>query len=154
MFFSKSTGGFYDEVIHGSAIPADAVEVAVEDYAILLAGQSGGLCIEPDSQGRPRLVERPAPTLDQVKAFLASVVQSHVDAPAKAWGYDSAASAVTYVGDLCARFNAEGLAIKEFRSSCWQVAGSIREAVLSGSRPPPSEAELLDEMPAAPSRPI
>ena len=32
MFYSKSTGGFYDAEIHGNNIPSDAVEITKEKY--------------------------------------------------------------------------------------------------------------------------
>ena len=62
MFYSKSTGGFYDTDIHGDAIPADAVEITTTEHAALLAGQSAGQRIEADEHGRPVL--RDAPALD------------------------------------------------------------------------------------------
>lgn len=68
MFYSKSTGGFYDAAIHGDAIPADAVEITTEDHAALLAGQSNGKRIVADVDGRPMLADPPAPTFDEIKA--------------------------------------------------------------------------------------
>lgn len=75
MFYSKNTGGFYDESIHGSRfiyhedqsieinpdckIPDDAVEVASDVYAVLMANQSEGKLIKADSNGHPVSVDRP-----------------------------------------------------------------------------------------------
>ncbi|WP_315383460.1 tail fiber assembly protein [Microvirgula aerodenitrificans] len=64
MFYSKSTGGFYDAEIHGDAIPADAVEITRDEHAALLAGQSAGQRIEADEHGRPVLRDTPAPSND------------------------------------------------------------------------------------------
>ncbi|WP_315383483.1 tail fiber assembly protein [Microvirgula aerodenitrificans] len=61
MFYSKSTGGFYDVEIHGDAIPADAVEITIDEHTALLAGQSTGQRIEADEHGRPVLRDTPAP---------------------------------------------------------------------------------------------
>lgn len=61
MFYSKSTGGFYDTEIHGDAIPADAVEITVDEHAALLAGQAYGKVITADANGAPVLTDR-APT--------------------------------------------------------------------------------------------
>ena len=59
MFFSKSTGGFYDAAIHGDNIPSDAVEITDEKYAELLSGNSSGKNISADNDGNPILVDSP-----------------------------------------------------------------------------------------------
>ena len=53
MFYVKSTNGFYDEAIHGDNIPADAVEITIEEHAALLDGQRQGKLITADGDGRP-----------------------------------------------------------------------------------------------------
>ncbi len=60
IYFSKTTGGFYDPAIHGSAIPADAVEISTEAHTELLAAQSAGKVIVGDKKGLPQAVD-PAP---------------------------------------------------------------------------------------------
>lgn len=76
MFYSKTTGGFYDSSIHGDNIPADAVEITNEDHAALMQGQSAGLAIGADENGHPVLIIPPALTLAETvtkkKAALAS----------------------------------------------------------------------------------
>ncbi len=67
MFYSKTTGGFYDPKIHGDGIPADAVEITTEEHAALLAGQSQGKRIVADAGGRPVLADPPALTLAEVR---------------------------------------------------------------------------------------
>lgn len=67
MLFSKSTGGFYDLVIHGDNIPADAVEITEVEHANLLYAQSQGKRIDADVNGKPIAVD-PIQTLDDVKA--------------------------------------------------------------------------------------
>ena len=66
MFYSKSNGGFYDSEIHGNAIPADAVEITVDEHAALLAGQSTGEVITADANGFPILSAPPPPTAAQL----------------------------------------------------------------------------------------
>lgn len=63
MFYSPTTGGFYVKPIHAN-IPADAVEITEADHTALLAGQSEGQRIVADENGRPVLVDPPAPTDD------------------------------------------------------------------------------------------
>lgn len=68
IFYSATAGGFYDSALHGSSIPADAVEISAEEHAALLAGQSVGRHIVADEQGRPVLVSPPPPTLAEHRA--------------------------------------------------------------------------------------
>lgn len=92
-------------------------------------------------------------TQSRQQVALTAAIQVYIDEPAKAWGYDDAKSAVGYVGDDYPRFNAEGLAIKAFRSDCWRVAGVVRSAVLAGERVAPTVAEMLAMLPQQPARP-
>ena len=64
MFYSPTTGGFYDRKIHGDAIPANAIEITRDEHAALLAGQSAGQRIEADEHGHPVLRDTPAPSDD------------------------------------------------------------------------------------------
>ena len=68
MFYSKSTGGFYDTAIHGANIPADAVEITAELHQALMQGQSFGEVITANDNGSPTLSDPPLPTAEQVKA--------------------------------------------------------------------------------------
>ncbi|WP_281660513.1 tail fiber assembly protein [Microvirgula aerodenitrificans] len=83
MFYSKSTGGFYDAEIHGDAIPADAVEITRDEHAALLAGQSTGQRIEADEHGHPVLRDTPVPGDEQ----LADAVRARRDALITATDY-------------------------------------------------------------------
>lgn len=68
MFYSKSTGGFYDTANHGDNIPSDAVEITSDLHAALLDGQSQGKIITADANGFPVLADPPAPTTKQLAA--------------------------------------------------------------------------------------
>lgn len=57
-FYSPSTGGFYDEAIHGDAIPADAVKITAKRHAALLAAQAEGATIVAGAKGPVAKVER------------------------------------------------------------------------------------------------
>lgn len=63
MFYSKLTQGFYDKNIHGSNIPADAVEITTEYHTQLLAEQSAGATIQSDADGYPVAIFPSPPTL-------------------------------------------------------------------------------------------
>ncbi|MFV0422176.1 hypothetical protein [Oleidesulfovibrio sp.] len=59
--YSPTTNGFYHPAIHGSSIPADAVEISPADHAALMAAQAQGKIIRPDENGYPVAVIPPAP---------------------------------------------------------------------------------------------
>lgn len=52
-FYSPSTGGFYIDVLHGDAMPADKVEITEQRYQALLAEQEAGKTIQPGDDGAP-----------------------------------------------------------------------------------------------------
>ena len=60
IFYSKTTGGFYDNQIH-TTLPEDAVKITAEYHATLLAGQAQGKTIMPGKDGKPMLAD-PAPS--------------------------------------------------------------------------------------------
>jgi hypothetical protein len=60
-FYSASTSGFYTTEVHGTGIPADAVEVSIEEHEALMQGQSEGKDICAGADGRPALVDPPPP---------------------------------------------------------------------------------------------
>lgn len=64
MFFSAQTKGFYDPSIHGDAIPADAVGIAFQRHAELMAAQASGKIITADAEGYPVAVDPPPPSVD------------------------------------------------------------------------------------------
>jgi hypothetical protein len=161
-FSSKSTRGLYHEDHHGARsvlingemvpnplIPADAVELTEDQYQGLI-----GQTLDWSGSGAPVVAAISAATLAaQAEALLSAAIQAHIDAPAKAWGYDDARSAVSYVGDPFPAFNAEGVAIQTFRSECWAMAREVQQEVLAGERAMPTVAEMLALLPQAPERP-
>lgn len=69
MFYSKDTGGFYDNKIHAAAIPADAIEISRDEHAALLTAQSAGKRIDADVNGYPVAVDPPPLTLAELKSL-------------------------------------------------------------------------------------
>ncbi|PQZ87674.1 MULTISPECIES: tail fiber assembly protein [Pseudomonas] len=67
-FYATSTSGFYSIEMHGKSIPGDAVEITDAEYLSLLDGQSTGLLISADPEGRPILVERPPKSKEELSA--------------------------------------------------------------------------------------
>lgn len=56
--YSASTNGFYEEEIHGDAVPSDCVEIEEAYYEELINGQSAGKVIVADDRGFPRLADK------------------------------------------------------------------------------------------------
>ncbi|WP_429216023.1 hypothetical protein [Aeromonas veronii] len=54
-YFSKSTGGFYNNAVHGKGMPSDAIKITAEYHSELMQGQSDGLSIVADDTGFPVL---------------------------------------------------------------------------------------------------
>lgn len=68
MFYSKTTGGFYDRDIHRDSIPSDAVEISKAKHIELLDGQSNGKRIIDDAKGFPVLADPLPPSPEEVQA--------------------------------------------------------------------------------------
>ena len=149
MFYCASTGGFYDRVIHGDKIPAEAVEITEKEHRALLDSQAAGKRIVPDANGYPVAQDPPPPTADQIAAARVAAVQAHMDAAAAARGYDDIKTAVTYADEPAVpRFQAEGQAFRAWRSLVWAHCYQVLDDVQSGRRAIPSEADLIAELPA------
>ena len=72
MYYSKSTGGFYDRDIHGENIPADSVEITKDQHIALMYGQSKGKRIIADDDGLPVLADELPPTNEQLAHYIRS----------------------------------------------------------------------------------
>lgn len=148
MYYSKSTGGFYQDDRHAGFIPADAVAIPEGRRDELLAGEATGLRIVPDEHGFPTLVDAPPLSAEAMRAALTSDVQNHLDATAQSFGYDDIRSAVTYAEEPAVpKFQAEGRALRAWRSRVWARAYEVLAEVEMGSRPLPAAADLLGLMP-------
>jgi hypothetical protein len=144
-FFSKTTSGFYLDSIHGERMPSDAVEITDDEYAALMAAQSAGKSIVADADGKPVAADQPPPTIEQQRAALARAVQAHLDDVAKANGYDSIATAVTYADEpAIPAYQADGKALRAWRSDVWSAA----LALINAQGALPTAAAVLAALPA------
>lgn len=142
MLFSAQTKGFYLPELHGDGIPDDVVEITDEEHAALLAAQGAGQVIAVGADGKPVAKDRPAATGADLERVLLRAVQRHLDAQARALGYDGIAAAVSYADEpAVARYQAEGQALRSWRSRVW-------EAALSAIGTAASADELLRNLPA------
>lgn len=74
MFFSSSTGGFYDPAINHD-IPDDAVRISRERHGELIAGRAEGKVIVLDRKGRP-MIREPRIGADQLRARAVASVKA------------------------------------------------------------------------------
>jgi len=149
-FYSKTARGFFDDEIHGEDMPADAVEIDDDQYAALLDAQTRGQVIVPSPKGNPVAVDpQVLLTPEQLAARLSYAVSAHIEGTARALGYDSVADAITYADEPAVpTFQAEGRALRAWRSLVWQAAVPALEAVKSGAAQAPAAADLIATLPA------
>lgn len=144
MFYSKTTGGFYQS----GKTPSDAVEITEDEHKTLIDGQSNGKLILPDQKGHPTLVDRPPLTDDEKIANYRAAVGRHIDAQAQAFGFDSIITAVTYADEPADPLNQSyGVALRAWRSACWQKCREVLE-VWQGGEAEPTVDEVIASLPA------
>ncbi|MGG7604625.1 hypothetical protein [Massilia sp. BKSP1R2A-1] len=110
-----------------------------------------GGAIGDDYDGEAGTAQPPAPPVpseaETIVAYM-DAVQQHMDATARAFGYDDLISVVTYAEEpAVARYQAEGQAFRAWRSACWANCEAMLAAVKTGTRPAPTHEELIAELP-------
>lgn len=77
IYYSAEHSGFFNDTLHKTNLPEDAVEISTSEHQALLDGQAAGAQIRADDDGRPYLYHEPVETsLDAIKASLKSTVDS------------------------------------------------------------------------------
>jgi hypothetical protein len=83
-----------------------------------------------------------------LQADIVLAVQHHLDGFAQTRGYDGILSACTYAASAVSNFAAEGQYCVAARDAAWSTCYQIVAEVLAGTRPAPTVAEVLAELPA------
>lgn len=124
------------EALFGVTGPAEVSRVA--DDALLDALGEAGIDVEPYTPPPP-----PDPT-----APFGAAIQAHLDATARARGYDGALSITTYIGSSIPQWAAEAAAFFAWRDQVWAYAYTELAKVKARQRGAPTPAELVEELPA------
>lgn len=86
----------------------------------------------------------PVPTVETYQ----QAIQIHVDAAAQSRGYDSGLSCASYVSSTNPAWVAEAQALVAWRDAVWAHACAELAKVEAGTRPQPTIAEIIGELPA------
>lgn len=104
-----------------------------------------------DNSEKPTLeeLESAVPQYERIEAegHLKKIVQNHLDATSKSWGYDSIYTAIGYIGDPNDIFNKEGLMFRNWRSAVWTYVNEELAKLKQGLRTIPTEEEAIAELP-------
>lgn len=91
------------------------------------------------------------PDIDTLVAQYEAQLQRWLDQTAQAFGFDNIATAVTYADEPAVPlFQAQGAALRAWRSHLWLAGRLMCAEVKAGTRPVPTEAEVLAAMPQPP----
>lgn len=111
---------------------------------------------ELDENGNMQLIVRqlpppPEPTQEEIEARiqkqLTAAVQHVLDAKAQELLYDNCLSVCSYIDTGVAKFDAEGVAFRKWRSQVWAKGYEILAEVQEGKREIPTKEELIAELP-------
>ena len=159
-YYSAASKGFHTaeenpSLFDGEGQPigliADARPVTDARHAELVAGNETGRSIIPDENGDPVLSTPEPPTTAELLANITNALQAHLDATARAAGYDSISSAISYADEPAVlKFQQEGQAFRAWRSLFWAAANQIKAEVEAGTRSIPTTSELIAELPTLP----
>lgn len=153
MKFSKTTRCFYPADIDYPNLPLDLIDVTKAEFDRAMARNADETLDEIG--GALVIVPAPIPTAAEIMVATAiamtAAVQVHMDSQARALGYDSLLSAISYAEEPAVpRFQADGLAFRAWRSLVWSQCHTLLAQVQAGTLAVPTEAELLAMLPPAP----
>jgi hypothetical protein len=137
MRFAKLLGGVVIDVALASE--------PFGDYTVEIPETAGVGYIFNGISFDPPAPPAPAPL---ILADYVDSVQKHMDAAARGYGYESILSAVTYADEPAfPQFQAEGAAMRAWRSTVWATCYTIMADVEAQTRTTPTIAELIAELP-------
>ena len=150
------------ETLENSDTPQDGFELVAETQCPLTASTEKAVVGAPaliDDTWQQQWVIRPltdaetaqvaAAALANTAADITGAVRQLLDSSAKARGYDSIVTAISYADESSVpAFQAEGIAFRAWRSRVWNYAYAQLGLMTSNARTTPSAIEFLAELPA------
>lgn len=104
-----------------------------------------------DGVRRFQIVAVPEPTPEEqeeaLKKQYTDLIQHLLDVEAQKLGYDNCNSVCTYVDTGVQKFDDEGVAFRKWRSAVWAKGYELLSEVQAGTRPVPTEEELVELLP-------
>jgi len=95
-----------------------------------------------DEEAAQLEAELAAQTLSNIEA----AIDRHITATAKAKGYNSTESCLSYIGDANPQWDAEAVAFKAWRSQCWEYVIAERAKIDALQRTIPTPEEAVAEI--------
>lgn len=93
------------------------------------------------------IVANAEPTIEkQVKAY-ENAVQAHLDATARARGYDNTYTCLSYLNSTDEKWNRESHAFNVWRDAVWRKAHEILNAFIAGAIEKPTVEEVIAQLP-------
>jgi hypothetical protein len=141
----KLTGGYWQDYVPPDGLFIEVTEAIFNDWTDY----------EPNADFtgvvlRPPYIP-PPPTFEQIAAALQLGVQQHLDGVAQAFGYDDLLAAASYADELADTvFEAEGKALRAWRSLAWRGCYSMFAEAAAGTIPVPTLDQVIAALPAAP----
>lgn len=140
--FSPSALGWYLVGVDYPNAPDDLLDVPTELWASL---QGKPLEVGPD--GMPREKVLTPPTQEQRKAALLAAVDEHLNAAARARGYDDRNTFYMRAAATGSPFQTEGIAFALWMDAVYAKCYEVLAAVQSGAITEPTREELLALLP-------
>lgn len=126
-------------------------EAEFDDEGNMISPERYKTVIEDVRVRRFQIVAIPEPTPEEQEAALqkhyTDIVQRLLDAEAQKLGYDNCNSVCTYVDTGVNKFDCEGVAFRKWRSAVWAKGYELLAEVQAGTRPVPTEEELVELLP-------
>lgn len=142
--FSKSTCAVYPISAYKD-FPPDALDIPAALYARFQSGEISAFDVD-----NGKVIERAPPVQsdENIVATLTAEVQRHLDDTAKAAGYDTIYTAISYAEEPAVpKFQTEGRALRAWRSIVWERCNEVMAEVQDGERDVPSTEELISLLP-------
>lgn len=145
IYYSPANKGFFSSEVH-QHIPPDGILIDADTHQMLLNGLADGKTIVTVGN-IIKLVDMKFMSTS-LQAAIADAVQKMMDKKAQEFGYDTIFTAVTYADEpTVSRFQAEGRALRAWRSLVWAKCYDIVEQVKAGKQYISMPEQVIAQLP-------